>query len=303
MKKVNNIKIKIDTTLERDIDLLILEEFISEPEFAKIFLSAVDIYDDYTVEQAIHSKTDAEYGESDIVFILNINGKRHALHIEDKIDAIAMQNQSGRYHLRAQKDIVAGEYDEYSVLIVAPEQYLEINKEAQKYEHCVKYEQLRDYFANKNSIRSKYKLALIERSITNQKNGYQYEANPEMVRFCMKMNAYNKEKYPGLPAGSVAWWRHYPTILKDSVIVLKADKGFCDLQFSNTTKEDLFSRVRFFLTERMNVVQAGKSASIRIEVDPIFYENNFDDEIAKVDKAMDAIYELYRLSKEIAATE
>lgn len=29
--------IKIDTTLERDIDLLIFEEFISDPEFAKIF--------------------------------------------------------------------------------------------------------------------------------------------------------------------------------------------------------------------------------------------------------------------------
>ena len=106
--------IKIDTTLERDIDLLILEEFISNPEFASIFLKAVGISDAYTIETAIHSKMDAELGESDIVFVLNINGKRHALHIEDKIDAIAMQNQSGRYHDRAKKDIAQGEYDEYS---------------------------------------------------------------------------------------------------------------------------------------------------------------------------------------------
>ena len=300
---MDDIKIKIDTTLERDIDLLILEEFISETSFARIFLTAAGISDSYTIEQAIHSKTDAEYGESDIVFILNINGKRHALHIEDKIDAIAMQNQSGRYHLRAKKDIAAGEYDEYSVLIVAPEQYLNTNKEAKKYKHCVKYEQLRDYFANKNDIRSKYKLALIERSITNQKNGYQYEANPKMVRFCTEMNAYHKFKYPGLPAGSIAWWRYYPTILKDVDIVFKANKGFCDLQFGHTTKEELFSRVQAFLTERMNVVQAGKSAAIRIEVEPIQYENKFEDEIANVDMTLDAIYELYKLSKEIAVTE
>ena len=53
--------IKIDTTLERDIDLLIMEEFISEPKFAKILLNAVGIIEDYTVEEAVHSKTDAEF--------------------------------------------------------------------------------------------------------------------------------------------------------------------------------------------------------------------------------------------------
>lgn len=293
--------IKIDTTLERDIDLLILEEFISDPNFAVIFLNAVGITDDYTVEDAIHSKTDAELGESDVVFILNINGKRHALHIEDKIDAVAMKNQNGRYHDRAKKDIASGEYDEYSVLIVAPEKHLEVNKEAHKYTNQVKYEQLRDYFATKNNIRSKYKLALIERSITEQKNGYQYEANPGMVEFCEKMNAYHKDKYPGLPAGSIAWWRNYPTIIDDVTIVFKADRGFCDLQFGHTTKEDLFPRVFELLTKRMNVVKAGKSASIRIEVKPIWYENKFEDKLVEVDEALDAIYELYQLSKVIAS--
>lgn len=293
--------IKIDTTLERDIDLLILEEFISNSEFASIFLKAVGITNDYTVETAIHSKMDTEFGESDIVFILNINGIRHALHIEDKIGAIAMQNQSARYHDRAKKDIAQGEYDEYSVLIVAPEKYLEANKEAHKYAHNVKYEQLRGYFSTKTDVRSKYKLALIERAITDQKNGYQYEANPGMVEFCKKMNDYHKDKYPGLPAGSIAWWRYYPTVMDDVTIVFKANKGYCDLQFGHTTKEDLFSRVCEFLTERMNVVPAGKSASVRIEVKPIWYENKFEDKLAEVDEALDAIYELFMLSKKIAA--
>ena len=53
----------------------------------------------------------------------------------------------------------------------------------------------------------------------------------------------------------------------------------------------------------MNVVQAGKSASIRIETDPIKYENKFENEIIRVDKALDAIYELFQLSKIIAEKE
>lgn len=296
-------KIRIDTTLERDIDLLILEEFISDPSFAKIFLDAAGIKEEYVADEAIHSKTDAEFGESDIVFILNLNGKRHALHIEDKIDAIAMQNQSGRYHDRAKKDIQAGEYDSYSVLIVAPEKYLEANKEAKKYEYRVTYEMMREHFAKQNTVRSQYKLSLIERSITDQKNGYQYEADDRMVRFCESMNRYHKTKYPGLPAGTIAWWRGYPTILDDVSIVFKANKGYCDLQFGHTTKEELLPRVSDLITERMNVVSAGKSASVRIEVDPIFYENNFQDEIERVDQALDAIYELFLLSKTIATKE
>lgn len=51
----------------------------------------------------------------------------------------------------------------------------------------------------------------------------------------------------------------------------------------------------------MNVVQTGKSASIRIEADPINYKNSFNDEIAGVDKALEAIYGLHLLSKRIAS--
>ena len=112
--------IKIDTTLERDIDLLILEEFISNPEFASIFLKAVGISDAYTIGTAIHSKMDAELGESDIVFVLNINGKRHALHIEDKIDAPTMSKQSERYYIRGNDGKKRGEYEKFYVFLVCP---------------------------------------------------------------------------------------------------------------------------------------------------------------------------------------
>lgn len=295
-----NIKIALDTTLERDIDLLIMEEFIADKDFARIFLGAVGLDCEYIVKKVIHSKTDAALGESDIVIILEINGKRHAIQIEDKIDAIAMPRQHDRYDLRAQKDIEAGEYDSYSVLIVAPEKYLEINKEAKKYEHQVKYEQMREHFAAKNDARSQYKLALIDRAIYDQKNGYQWEANPGVVAFCTKMNAYKKTKYPGLPDGSIAWWSGYPTLIPGTTIVFKANKGCCDLQFAHTVARELFAKIGNQLSERMNIVQAGKSASVRIVVSPIWLENNFEDNIVEVDEALNALWELYEFSKKLA---
>jgi hypothetical protein len=289
--------IKLDTTLERDMDLLIMEEFICSPQFARIFLDAVGIKCDYTIGQVIHSMRDIDLGESDIVFILNIGNKRHALHIEDKIDALAMPNQSRRYALRAEKDIAAGKYDEYSVLIVAPAKYLSANQEAQKYEHQVQYEQLRAYFAVRKDLRSQYKLALIDRAIYDQKAGYQYEANPGVVSFCAAMDAYQKEHYPVLPIGTQAWWRGYKTIISTATIVYKANKGFCDLQFSNCTREDLLAKVKDYLSDRMTVEKAGKSASVRISVSPVWFENRFEDKVNEVDEALAAMMELYQLSR------
>lgn len=50
----------------------------------------------------------------------------------------------------------------------------------------------------------------------------------------------------------------------------------------------------------MTVVQTGKSASVRIIVSPIRFENRFEDEIEKVDEALAAIAQLYALSEKIA---
>ena len=296
-------KIQFDTTLERDIDLLIMEEFVSDEEFAQIFLDEIGIHQAYTIESVIHSKTDADLGESDIVFILVIDGKRHAVHIEDKIDAVAMPRQHDRYDLRAQKDIAAGQYSTYSVVIVAPSKYLEKNKEAQKYCHQVKYEQMRAFFLTKNDVRSKYKLALLDRAIYEQKNGYQYEANPGVVRFCSAMAKYQRDNYPGLPNGTYAWWPEYPTLLNDTKIVFKANKGFCDLQFGHTLAQDLYSKVKDVLSERMHVVQAGKSASVRIVVTPIWFEKVFEEKIPEVDEALAALCELHELSLKLVSKQ
>ena len=290
-------EIKFDTALERDMDLLIMEEFICSPQFAKIFLDTASVQGNYIIEEAIHSMRDADLGESDIVFILNIDGKRHAIHIEDKVDALAMPNQCGRYSQRAKKDIAAGKYDTYSVLIVAPAQYLSDNKEAHKYENQVSYEQLRDYFIARDDLRAQYKLALIDRAICDQKAGCQYEANPGVVSFCAAMDAYQKEYYPSLPIGTQAWWRGYKTLLPNATIVYKANKGFCDLQFSNCAREDLLRYVKDYISDRMTVEKAGKSASVRIVVPPVWFEHRFEDNITAVDAALSAMSELSQLAR------
>lgn len=54
---------------KRDIDLLVLEEFLANKDFAKIFLNKVGI-SNYKIISAYHSLLDPVYGESDIMIII-----------------------------------------------------------------------------------------------------------------------------------------------------------------------------------------------------------------------------------------
>ena len=91
-----NFKITLDTVLERDMDLLIIEEFISNKEFAAMFLNATNI-DENSEILSVQRSLRFQMGESDIVFVLKTpSGSNVGLHIEDKVNAEAQQEQYGR---------------------------------------------------------------------------------------------------------------------------------------------------------------------------------------------------------------
>ncbi|MBR5502237.1 MAG: hypothetical protein IKV55_04310, partial [Oscillospiraceae bacterium] len=152
----------IEKVFERDIDLLILEEFACEPTFQELFLRQAGITGEVQLLAAEHSRTDTDLGESDIFFKVSAQNKTIGIFVEDKINAIAMQQQAGRYRQRAQRMKENKEIDDFCTFITAPEKYIANNSEAAKYDYSVSYETLCAYFAAKQDVRSKYKLALLQ---------------------------------------------------------------------------------------------------------------------------------------------
>ena len=57
------------------MDLLIIEEFISDRNFAKLFLDKLQLPENYTIFKAYHSLADTD-GESDITLILQYPDKK-----------------------------------------------------------------------------------------------------------------------------------------------------------------------------------------------------------------------------------
>ena len=259
---------------EHDMDLLIIEEFVSDRNFARIFLDKLQLSDDYTIQKASHSMADAD-GESDVTLILQYPDKRVALLIEDKIDAQTMPEQSERYHKRAQKAVSHGEYDCYYVMLAAPADYHKEheNDSNAAYEHRVCYEELREYLGKQSHVRASVKAAMIDCAIKEKKAGYQVQEVPAVTEFWVKLRQFCKENYPQLnmvgedaPKGAAASWPEFRTSLGTIKVIYKSQKGYVDLEFPKYGDRvaDLRLKIKDRMTPSMQVWNTGKSASVRI---------------------------------------
>ncbi len=216
---------------ERDMDLLISEEIVSSSDFLGLFLNKIDI--EYATVQSIElSKTDVGLGESDITVILETEGRKIGLLIEDKIDAIAMPEQSSRYLLQGEKGISSGYYSDFHVFIVAPSKYLSENKEARKYPHQISYEELLQYFSPQNNHRSRFKAQQLEQAIRKQKTGYQVIEDTAVTEFWAKYAEFQRMYYPnvwliynGEKKGTNASWPRYNTSIRVFISFINQSSG------------------------------------------------------------------------------
>ena len=271
---------------ERDMDLLCIEAFATDPDFSMLFLDMPG--KKYSVISAERSKTDNGLGESDITIIYDIEGERHALLIEDKIDAPAMKNQHERYLKRAEKGVKQGEYDTFDVFVVCPEKYYESNNEAKKYENYVSYEKCRDYFATKEDVHSRLRLQQICQAIETMKSEYKVTINDIAVDSFRQYAEYQKKFFPRLNIHNHVesnkvngWWPHFTVPAKGMYILHKTDRDVVDLSISGAAERinELLPIKRWLndnVDSRIDLVPTGKSASFRIRVPKIHMGTEFE---------------------------
>ena len=295
--------------------MLFLEEITSELEFANIFLSKIHLADANIVEIR-HSETDTESGESDMTIIVSHAGKKHALLIEDKIDAVAMDRQCERYFERGYKGKERGDYDDFSVFIVAPKKYLETNFEAAKYPQKVSYEECAEYFLNKPDSRSWFKYCQICQAIEKQKHGYQTVENTAVTAFWKEYIDYQEHYFPSLEMsgknnskGARAIWPHFKTSIDKLYIQHKSEKGYVDLTFTGKAEEEkqllhiLSSCVSDFSKRRIIVDVAGKSSVLRKRVPKIDFKDSFSGYTSAVHESLQAVEELSTIVKELSTNQ
>jgi hypothetical protein len=303
----------VDRKYERDIDLLLAEEFEVSPLFASWFLGRTKKFAGVpaNVLKVWVSKSDRN-GESDLVVLFEGvgNDRRFALHIEDKVNAPLQPEQVARYRIRADGEVRNKEYSDYEVVLCSPEGYCPEHREQMSFDSFVSYEDIGGFLkpSDPKDRRGNYRANFVLTATTRTGNTWKIERDPLTDKFwqaaCQIANREFPDlemKPPKLTKGSnwiVFRPLDLPTHPKWIYVSLKGDRGFVDLTFTDSLQRLFSPRVRPFLEDGMEIHQTGKSAAIRIEV--VGFEVADPDEAAmsKVRAAFAACVKLIRFYRQ-----
>ena len=291
---------------ERDMDMMFLECLLTDDGFLRLFLRKAEITGtSVEVLNVALSETDPEYGESDITVLLSVDGKKHALLIEDKINAPAMPEQCDRYSKRANKAKIKGEYDDYSVFIICPETYYDTNSEAKKYAYFITYEDCINYFSVKTDTLSKVRCEQLKQALSKRTGGT-VEPNQAAIAFFEKYREYMETHNYKLDLrnkkGSNAWWPHYGTSFGNAYIYHKVSDGVVDLTFPNGANDvSTLKLAAIWLNAHgmpnVQALQTGKAAALRIKVPVLDQRKPFEEaDMDDVEACFKAVQELSSLA-------
>lgn len=268
----------LEKVRERDIDLLILEEFYCSPEFRKWFLNKIKLKES-NFKSGKHSVVHPIFGESD----LEIDVGNWKLLIENKIDAALQKEQDERYKKRGDEYVQNKECENYKTILISPKKYL---KRAAKFDKTITYEELMR-FLNSNSKRGKYKAQIIKQGIEQAKRGYVLIPDNTVTAFWKNYYQTVQSFAPELnmkdpskkPAGSdfVYFNPGFPRNIKlvHKLAHGKVDLQYKDIDFNTTPPGTLKSK-------------AGKSRVIRFNVPKINTSESFIEQEEQVRQGIEA---------------
>ncbi len=187
---------------ERDIDFLVLEELQVTHGFRDWFSARVFERPVFkTHVGAWHSVVDAEFGESDLVFIFEAeDGSIKAVLIENKINANAQPDQGRRYTDRGEKGKANGDWQEYQTCLIAPRRYLSSPTQTETYDCKISYEEIMAFFVAGRAIekRNDYRATMILEAVDKHRRGPQTKPDTRMTAFATEYWEYAQAHYPDL---------------------------------------------------------------------------------------------------------
>ena len=270
----------VERKYERDIDILLAEEFSVSAEFAEWFLLQSRFAGiEAKVSDVFVSRSDST-GESDLIVVYEQSSdkKRIALMIEDKIDAPLQPEQEARYRLRGQAEVERGYIDDFEVILCSPQSYKISLASDFTFDKFISYEQISEFLkASSVSARIAYRANFIATASMKSKNVWVKITDDVTNSFWNAAYLIAAKEFPILEMKQLnltkdSTWINFrpfdfPTTPRRIYISFKGDRGFMDLTFTGSVAHLFSDQVREIIQSDMTVHQTGKSAAIRIGVE------------------------------------
>jgi hypothetical protein len=302
---------------ERDIDLLLVEEFLASPAFLAWFAerSGLKAMPGLKLLHVERSRSDPT-GESDVeVTYQEASGRRVRLLIENKVSAGPQPRQAERYRERAASYLARGECDQCATVLAAPGRYVSATRPTAGFDALVTYESIQDWFASAANLgpRGAYKVRLLQDAIDRGVLGYQPVPDQATGEFWQAYWALAVEHAPELemrkpkPKPPRSNWPRFrpPGLPRDRTIVHKMRRGHVDLEIRGHGR--LLSKVRAefgpLLDADMEITEASKSAAIRLLVPTLDLSAGVEPQRDAILQGLDAAKRLLRLHARTSTSE
>jgi len=295
-------RIVIAGVSERDVDLLLLEEFQSSTSFQEWFVSqalgpSVSLGHCVAAQRSVTQST----GESDLeIVFIDAQGTQTRMLIENKVNAGLQPFQAERYHLRGEAYVSRGECSAYYTVIVAPARYFGESGTTKGFDWRVTYEQILQWFIQAEFLgeRRQYKTALLKSAIDKGTLGYQPEEDAPTTEFWRAYWLLSREHAPELemkeptikPSGSTFIYFRPPALPRGIEICHKLTRGCVDLQLSGMGHRlnEVHTVLAHRFTADMQLSQAAKSAAIRLTVPVLDTNGLVETQIQEIRAGLDA---------------
>jgi hypothetical protein len=305
LKQIEHIQI----VREADIDLLVCEELSVSPDFAEWFLSRVlGISDAPRGISGAWTHVLDRFGECDVLAVMQQQGKRTALLIENKIDEDFQPTQAERYKERGSDGAVTGLWNAASTVLIAPTSYPRLHPDAVKFQAFVSYEDIQEWFHRRGDVRSEWRARVMRDGIEQNRKGYVKQPDPRVTMLWKSYFSYRAEHFPevAMPEpGAKGVKNDWPKLggLSDRDGVKlhhKLSRGYVDLEIANTTDAELARRLSgIVLPANVSIDKASKSAVLRIAVPPVDRFNAFEPQAMAVHIGLQAAAQLLLLLRQV----
>lgn len=281
----------LDRVRERDLDVFLAAHLTASEAFRTFVLRrACGEASPHTLLSCRVSVA-TDVGETDLLLLVRLGGsdggekgqRRLALMLENKINAPFQPGQAFRYHQRGEQGIRVGVWDSYRTCLVAPAGYAAAPRGADGWDSRLALEEIAEWAQAAGGLYEAVLAQVCGQAITKQANEL-VDVSLEASAFWQTYREAAGKLLPELEitrlsaqvSQNTPWPRFGAASLPTGVLLEhKPQPGRVDLTFEKRSVEWLRAAVGRSLPPGIQVVKAGQSAALRLEVPRVDHHRTF----------------------------
>ena len=287
----------IDSIEERELDLLLLAGLHSSARLRSLLVEKIAGLQQAELLGAWRGVC-AGGGESDIIALIRTpDGRRIALMIEDKINALFQPGQAKRYRDRGDAGIDDGDWDAYLTCLCAPQAYAVPYVGSNDWHTVLFLEEIEAALADAETGID-FLVRHAARRACGKYDNPRTPANAQATAFWKRYAAFCAAEFPDLRMSELAetqshndpWVRFARSLLPPDVrLEHKAWLGRVDLTFNGVKPDMLRAKIGTLLPADFDICPAGGSSAVRYTTAVVNWRQPFEPQISELRSALEGV--------------